>query len=68
MQFLPEREGVDEGSNCLIFCVCFTGMDQGEPGVDYDDTNLNPLVCDICKRNFDSLDKLGEHQKVEHDM
>jgi hypothetical protein len=45
-----------------------TKMDQGEPGVDYDDNNLNPLVCDLCKRKFDSLDKLGEHQKVEHDM
>jgi hypothetical protein len=43
-------------------------MDQGEPGVDYDDDNLNPLMCDLCKRKFDSLDKLGEHQKVEHDM
>ena len=43
-------------------------MDQGEPGVDYDDDNLNPLICDLCKRKFDSLDKLGEHQKVEHDM
>ena len=43
-------------------------MDQGEPGVDYNDSNLNPLVCDLCKRTFDSLDKLGEHQKVEHDM
>ena len=45
-----------------------TKMDQGEPGVDYDDNNLNPLVCDLCKRKFDSLDKLGQHQKVEHDM
>ena len=35
-------------------------MDQGEPGVDYVDANLNPLVCDICKKTFDSLDKLGE--------
>jgi hypothetical protein len=43
-------------------------MDQGEPGVDYSDDNLNPPVCDLCKRKFDSLDKLGEHQKVEHDM
>ena len=42
--------------------------DQGEPGVDYDDTNLNPLTCDLCKKTFDSLDKLGEHQKREHDM
>jgi hypothetical protein len=38
------------------------GMDQGEPGVDYDDANLNPLICDLCKKAFDSLDKLGEHQ------
>jgi len=43
-------------------------MDQGEPGVDYVDENLNPLICDICKKTFDSLDKLGEHQKQEHDM
>jgi hypothetical protein len=35
-------------------------MDQGEPGVDYDDVNLNPLICDLCKKTFDSLDKLGE--------
>ena len=25
-------------------------MDQGEPGVDYDDANLNPLICDLCKK------------------
>ena len=43
-------------------------MDQGEPSVDYDDANLNPLICDLCKKTFDSLDKLGEHQKQEHDM
>ncbi len=43
-------------------------MDQGEPGVDYNDPNLNSLVCDICNESFDSLDKLGEHQKKEHDM
>ena len=43
-------------------------MYQGEPGVDYNDNNLNPLTCDLCKKTFDSLDKLGEHQKVEHDM
>jgi hypothetical protein len=43
-------------------------MDQGEPGIDYVDENLNPLICDICKKTFDSLDKLGEHQKQEHDM
>ncbi len=45
-----------------------SNMDQGEPGIDYDDPNLNPLVCDICNKSFDSLDKLGEHQKQEHDM
>ena len=45
-----------------------THMNQGEPGVDYDDNNLNPLICDLCKKTFDSLDKLGEHQKTEHDM
>lgn len=28
------------------------GMDQGEPGVDYDDANLNPLICDLCKKNL----------------
>lgn len=27
-------------------------MDQGEPGLDYNDTNLNPLECDICKQNL----------------
>jgi C2H2-type zinc finger protein len=43
-------------------------MDQGEPGMDYNDSNLNPLTCDICNKAFDSLDKLGEHQKVAHDM
>lgn len=43
-------------------------MDHGEQGLDYNDPNLNPLVCDICRQTFDSLDKLGEHQKVEHDM
>ena len=46
--------------------VCY--MDQGEPGVDYDEPNLNPLICDICNQKFDSLDKLGEHQKQAHDM
>ena len=25
-------------------------MDQGEPGIDYDDANLNPLICDLCKK------------------
>ena len=43
-------------------------MDQGEPGLDYNDPNLNPLECDLCKQKFDSLVKLGEHQKVAHDM
>jgi hypothetical protein len=41
---------------------------QGEPGVDYDDSNLNPLVCDLCKMKFNSLDELGDHQKEKHDM
>lgn len=45
-----------------------SSMNQGEPGVDYDEPNLNPLVCDICQQKFDSLDKLGEHQKQAHDM
>ena len=44
-------------------------MDQGgEPAADYEDPNLNPLICDLCKLTFDSLDKLGEHQKKEHSM
>ena len=41
---------------------------QGEPGVDYDEPNLDPLVCDLCKQQFDSLDTLGEHQKKYHNM
>jgi hypothetical protein len=41
---------------------------QGEPGVDYNEPNLNPLTCDICNQKFDSLDKLGDHQKKAHDM
>jgi hypothetical protein len=41
---------------------------QGEPGVDYDDSNLNPLVCDLYKMKFNSLDELGDHQKEIHDM
>jgi hypothetical protein len=41
---------------------------QGEPGVDYDEPNLDPLVCDLCKKQFDSLDTLGEHQKKYHNM
>ena len=49
----------------MYICI---DMDQGEPGLDYDDPNLNPLECDICKQKFDSLDKLGEHQKQTHDM
>ena len=40
----------------MYICI---DMDQGEPGLDYDDPNLNPLECDICKQKFDSLDKLG---------
>lgn len=43
-------------------------MDQGEPGLDYNDPNLNPLVCDICRKTFDGLDKLDERLQVEHDM
>ena len=41
---------------------------QGEPGVDYNDSNLNPLVCNLCKMKFKSLGELGEHQKEKHDM
>jgi hypothetical protein len=41
---------------------------QGEPGVDYDEPNLDPLVCDLCKKQFESLDTLGEHQKKYHNM
>ena len=48
---------------CIIWC-----MDQGEPGVDYEDPNLNPLICDLCKETFDSLDKLGDHPKKVHSM
>lgn len=54
--------------NCFIRCCNTILMDQGEPGVDYNEPNLNPLTCDICRKSFDSLDKLGEHQKREHDM
>ena len=54
--------------NCFIPYCNISSMDQGEPGLDYNDKNLNPLVCDICNKSFDSLDKLGEHQKIEHDM
>jgi hypothetical protein len=53
---------------CMLIYVNRNKMDQGEPGVDYNDNNLNPLICDLCKKTFDSLDKLGEHQKLEHDM
>ncbi len=55
-------------SNNFILHGGINYMDQGEPGLDYNDSNLNPLVCDICNKSFDSLDKLGEHQKSEHDM
>jgi C2H2-type zinc finger len=55
-------------NNYFILWCDITTMDQGEPGVDYNDPNLNSLVCDICNKSFDSLDKLGEHQKKEHDM
>jgi len=56
-----------DSNDFILYCDIIT-MDQGEPGLDYDDPNLNPLVCDICRKSFDSLDKLGEHQKKEHDM
>ena len=55
-------------NNYFIQYCHISNMDQGEPGLDYNDANLNPLVCDICSKSFDSLDKLGEHQKQEHDM
>ena len=35
---------------------------QGEPGVDYDDSNLNPLVCDLCKIKFKSLDEASKRK------
>jgi C2H2-type zinc finger len=57
----------DDNNHFIRYCD-ISGMDQGEPGVDYDEPNLNPLVCDICNKTFDSLDKLGEHQKQAHDM
>jgi hypothetical protein len=58
----------NNNNNYFIGYCDISGMDQGEPGIDYDEPNLNPLVCDICNKSFDSLDKLGEHQKQEHDM
>ena len=39
-----------------------------EPGVDYKEPNLNPLICDICKKRFKTLDQLGEHQQYKHKM
>ena len=33
----------------------FLSVRQGEQGVDYDEPNLNPLVCDICYTKFMSL-------------
>src|SRR5688572_16487413 len=42
--------------------------DQGEPGLDYNEPNLNPLICELCKGTFKSLDQLGEQQKKEHAM
>ena len=57
------------GRVILLFdTVNYIAMDQGEPGVDYNEPNLNPLVCDLCKQKFDTLDKLGEHQKEVHDI
>lgn len=58
----------NKNNNHFIRYCDISDMDQGEPGIDYDEPNLNPLVCDICNKSFDSLDKLGEHQKQEHDM
>jgi C2H2-type zinc finger len=65
---LSNRSTVSKGKLIYYQHTNITNMDQGEPGVDYVDENLNPLICDICKKTFDSLDKLGEHQKQEHDM
>jgi hypothetical protein len=58
---------IKNSNNFILYCD-ITLMDQGEPGLDYNDPNLNSLVCDICGKSFNSLDKLGEHQKKEHDM
>jgi hypothetical protein len=52
----------------LLDTVINITMDQGEPGIDYNEPNLNPLVCDLCKQKFNTLDRLGEHQKEVHDM
>ena len=61
------NQNILDNNYYIWYCeICL--MDQGEPGVDYNEPNLNPLVCDICNKSFDSLDKLGEHQKKEHDM
>jgi C2H2-type zinc finger len=66
--FIYKAWQISNNSNNFIPYCDITRMDQGEPGLDYKDPNLNPLVCDICNKSFDSLDKLGEHQKQEHDM
>lgn len=52
----------------VLYYVTTNMNNQGEPGLDYSDPNLNPLICDLCKKTFRSLDELGEHQKQEHDM
>jgi hypothetical protein len=65
---IGEEAKANDNNNHFIRYCDISGMDQGEPGMDYNEPNLNPLVCDICNKSFDSLDKLGEHQKQEHDM
>ena len=56
------------GNSTLKYYIFPLTNMQGEPGVDYDEPNLDPLVCDLCKQKFDSLDTLGEHQKKYHNM
>jgi len=68
MYWLNDGREDNINNNYFIQYCDISNMDQGEPGLDYNDANLNPLVCDICSKSFDSLDKLGEHQKQEHDM
>jgi hypothetical protein len=74
----PRKDDYDESHSIIvhkgesaIFHIVFPNNmddDQGEPGLDYNEPNLNPLICDLCKKTFSSLDQLGEHQKKEHDM